>query len=171
MSVLILCLPLHHRYQCSDRDSNPDQSLEIRSNTRFLLLLLSEKRDSNPRPPPWQGGALPTELFSHFVEQVGIEPTSDCLQSILASLGTCCPLLWKRRDLNPHPSRCKRNAQPIELHPQNEGRLTFVVSCTLKHKSFCAGNRDRTDITDLEGRRNNHYTIPACIFFCTDSGI
>ena len=25
----------------------------------------SEKRDSNPRPPPWQGDALPTELFSH----------------------------------------------------------------------------------------------------------
>ena len=27
---------------------------------------LSEKRDSNPRPRPWQGRALPTELFSHF---------------------------------------------------------------------------------------------------------
>ena len=26
----------------------------------------SEKRDSNPRPQPWQGCALPTELFSHF---------------------------------------------------------------------------------------------------------
>ena len=26
---------------------------------------LSEKRDSNPRPRPWQGRALPTELFSH----------------------------------------------------------------------------------------------------------
>ena len=24
----------------------------------------SEKRDSNPRPRPWQGRALPTELFS-----------------------------------------------------------------------------------------------------------
>tara|TARA_B100000809_G_scaffold228491_1_gene241522 strand:+ start:291 stop:479 length:189 start_codon:yes stop_codon:yes gene_type:complete len=28
----------------------------------------SEKRDSNPRPPPWQGGALPTELFSQLNE-------------------------------------------------------------------------------------------------------
>ena len=28
----------------------------------------SEKRDSNPRPPPWQGGALPTELFSQLHE-------------------------------------------------------------------------------------------------------
>ena len=25
----------------------------------------SGKRDSNPRPQPWQGCALPTELFSH----------------------------------------------------------------------------------------------------------
>jgi hypothetical protein len=30
---------------------------------------LSEKRDSNPRPPPWQGGALPTELFSQYFPQ------------------------------------------------------------------------------------------------------
>lgn len=30
----------------------------------------SEKRDSNPRPPPWQGGALPTELFSQNVMNV-----------------------------------------------------------------------------------------------------
>ena len=28
-----------------------------------MLLLLSGKRDSNPRPRPWQGRALPTELF------------------------------------------------------------------------------------------------------------
>ncbi len=31
---------------------------------------MSEKRDSNPRPPPWQGGALPTELFSHVIKNV-----------------------------------------------------------------------------------------------------
>ena len=144
MSVLILCC--HYTTSAfRGRDSNPDQSLKIRSNTRSLLLLLSEKRDSNPRPPPWQGGALPTELFSHFVEQVGIEPTSDCLQSILASLGTCCPLLWKWRDLNPHPSRCKRDAQPIELHPQiwaDEGNRTLIwaleVPCNaiIRHPRF-----------------------------------
>jgi hypothetical protein len=28
---------------------------------------MSEKRDSNPRPRPWQGRALPTELFSQFL--------------------------------------------------------------------------------------------------------
>lgn len=26
---------------------------------------MSGKRDSNPRPSPWQGDALPTELFPH----------------------------------------------------------------------------------------------------------
>ena|SRR5690554_7755465 len=30
----------------------------------------SEKRDSNPRPPPWQGGALPTELFSQKIFKI-----------------------------------------------------------------------------------------------------
>ena len=30
-----------------------------------LIKKWSERRDSNPRQPPWQGGALPTELLSH----------------------------------------------------------------------------------------------------------
>lgn len=28
---------------------------------------VSGGRDSNPRPPPWQGGALPTELPPHVI--------------------------------------------------------------------------------------------------------
>ena len=28
---------------------------------------LSERRGSNPRPRPWQGRALPTELLSHCI--------------------------------------------------------------------------------------------------------
>jgi hypothetical protein len=36
---------------------------------------LSEKRDSNPRPQPWQGCALPAELFSqNNVRMKGLEP-------------------------------------------------------------------------------------------------
>lgn len=30
-------------------------------------LLLSERRGSNSRHPPWQGGALPAELLSHEI--------------------------------------------------------------------------------------------------------
>ena len=34
----------------------------------------SGKRGSNPPPPPWQGGALPNELFPQVVPQSGVEP-------------------------------------------------------------------------------------------------
>ncbi len=54
---------------------NPDQKPEQRSNDRNRLTLMgfwSGKRDSNSRPQPWQGCALPTELFprlAHVPEQ------------------------------------------------------------------------------------------------------
>ena len=32
------------------------------------LRFVSGKRDSNSRPRPWQGRALPTELFPHFAD-------------------------------------------------------------------------------------------------------
>ena len=47
----------------------PQSSVSTNSTTRTSKRsdeALSEKRDSNPRPRPWQGRALPTELFSHF---------------------------------------------------------------------------------------------------------
>ena len=39
------------------------------------LLLESGKRDSNPRPQPWQGCALPTELFPQSVMRLGSRHT------------------------------------------------------------------------------------------------
>ena len=33
-------------------------------------MFLSEKRGSNPRPRPWEGRALPTELLSHIRLQI-----------------------------------------------------------------------------------------------------
>ena len=36
---------------------------------RFSLCCWSGKRDSDPRPQPWQGCALPTELFPHDVSE------------------------------------------------------------------------------------------------------
>ena len=39
-----------------------------------VLLVWSGKRGSNPPPPPWQGGALPNELFPRVVPQSGVEP-------------------------------------------------------------------------------------------------
>ena len=53
------CLPFHHSgsrlYLLSALIAAPTQS---------------GKRDSNPRPQPWQGCALPTELFPQFFLQV-----------------------------------------------------------------------------------------------------
>jgi len=41
----------------------PDGGLDIPAGQRHFLW--SGRRDSNPRPPPWQGGALPTEPRPH----------------------------------------------------------------------------------------------------------
>ena len=49
---------------------------------------MSRKRDLNPRHPPWQGGALPAELF---------------LQK------------WAMQGLNLRPSACRADALPAEL--------------------------------------------------------
>ena len=38
----------------------------------FLFKMWSGKRDSDPRPQPWQGCALPTELFPPFLRKAGI---------------------------------------------------------------------------------------------------
>ncbi len=35
-----------------------------------ILTTLSGKRDSNSRPQPWKGCALPTELFPHIIKEL-----------------------------------------------------------------------------------------------------
>ena len=55
------------RTHTAQRPLPPQSSVSTNSTTRTfgqVALNLSEKRDSNPRPQPWQGCALPTELFS-----------------------------------------------------------------------------------------------------------
>ena len=66
------------RTHTAQRPLPPQSSVSTNSTTRTSFSIStgtaserasawSEKRDSNPRPRPWQGRALPTELFSHFV--------------------------------------------------------------------------------------------------------
>jgi hypothetical protein len=38
----------------------------------FPLNIWSGRRDSNPRHPPWQGGALPTELRPHLILYISV---------------------------------------------------------------------------------------------------
>ena len=42
----------------------------------FPGLQESGKRGSNPRPPPWQGGALPLSYFRKMVPAKGLEPST-----------------------------------------------------------------------------------------------
>ena len=53
------CSPLHEYYA---RGLYLNFKLKSRSELR-LFIIWSGKRDSNSRPRPWQGRALPAELF------------------------------------------------------------------------------------------------------------
>ncbi len=66
----------------------------------FLFNMLSGKRDSDPRPQPWQGCALPTELFPqilricwHFWRRLGIK------QVFCSRLAQKFRLLWVNHPL------------------------------------------------------------------------
>ena len=68
---------------------------------------LSERRDSNPRPPPWQGGVLP-------LNYVRID--------LLFYIKKC-----RLHDLNTRPSDYKSDALPTEL-----SRLIIILLCGLR---------------------------------------
>ncbi len=59
----------YFRRCCIDSDGDCGIGSCIMPATLIKCSLLSEKRDSNPRPRPWQGRALPTELFSRFARR------------------------------------------------------------------------------------------------------
>ena len=50
-----------------DRNPIPSDSCPCRT---FCRALWSGKRDSDPRPPPWQGGALPLSYFRNCVKKL-----------------------------------------------------------------------------------------------------
>ena len=66
------------------------------------MFFLSEKRGSNPRPRPWQGRALPTELFSQIVRMKGLEPprlTAPDPKSGVATNYTTSAIIFIKRTL------------------------------------------------------------------------
>ena len=53
----------------AERRPKPRSGFEARNAIKKMSLgssFLSDRRDSNPRSPPWQGGALPAKLLSHL---------------------------------------------------------------------------------------------------------
>ena len=65
----------------------------------------SGKRDSNSRPQPWQGYALPTELFPH-------------IEQFLLKLTLKKPNWSGKRDSNSRPQPWQGYALPTELFPR-----------------------------------------------------
>jgi len=63
-----ICNPLHNRFAIApNANDRINQSLttDKKGKPGFPFQYWSGKRDSNSRPQPWQGCALPTELFPH----------------------------------------------------------------------------------------------------------
>src|SRR2546425_1304248 len=84
----------------------------------------SGKRDSNPRPQPWQGCALPTELFPRAVGQsnrsVGFfVPPPPPPPPPSPPLPPLPPLPWRRRGSEPPPPGCPLPSPPTELRPRS----------------------------------------------------
>gem|GEM_PF-1503363 len=83
---------------------------------------MSEKRDSNPRPQPWQGCALPTELFS---------------RSAVSRHSSFQISLSEKRDSNPRPQPWQGCALPTELfsHFAVSDNLSLQISLSEKRDS------------------------------------
>ena len=95
------------RTHTAQRPLPPQSSVSTNSTTRTfgqVALNLSEKRDSNPRPQPWQGCALPTELFSRVECLFDL----DLRYFLMFSLS-------EKRDSNPRPQPWQGCALPTEL--------------------------------------------------------
>lgn len=98
----------------------------IRSPTLYPVELRArswgDQRDSNPRPPDPQSGALPTELWSPR-KNGAPGRTRTCSPRIRNPMLYPVELRahqkrWSgRRDSNPQPSAWKADALPVELHP------------------------------------------------------
>ncbi len=115
----------------------PQSSVSTNSTTRTSKRsdeALSEKRDSNPRPRPWQGRALPTELFSQagrrFFRRVRDEirthtafrplppQSSVSTNSTTRTSKRSDEALSEKRDSNPRPRPWQGRALPTELFSQ-----------------------------------------------------
>ena len=80
-----ICNPLHNRFA--------NAPLILKHPLLPMLLIWSGKRDSNSRPRPWQGRALPTELFpqssSHCANHLILLSTNEpCRRSMRCILLT-----------------------------------------------------------------------------------
>ena len=76
-------------------------ALWVRWNILFAnAAALSGRRDSNPRPPPWQGDVLPLNYFRILVPTRGFEPPTLWLQircSASWAKSACLEIIYNRQ--------------------------------------------------------------------------
>ncbi len=89
-NVILLLLP--SRFNIGKRLLLQHFKCQIKSpaNKCKAFYMMSGKRDSNPRPRPWQGRALPTELFSQWYPEGDLNPHDHNDHWILSP--TCLPI-------------------------------------------------------------------------------
>ncbi len=74
------------------------------------IRLMSRRRGSNSRPPPWQGGALPTELLLQMSRIRRVLPTeTSSLISYLNRADRNTMYEWEDSNLRPANNRCSSN--------------------------------------------------------------
>ena len=102
----------------------------------------SERRDSNPRPPPWQGGVLP-------------------LNYVRISIQKKCRL----HDLNTRPSDYKSDALPTELTSlSNVSLYTKTVPTGIEPAIFAVtGRRDNRYTTGPNMGVNGIEPLTLCL--------
>ena len=84
MAPYHICTEDETRTHTAERPLPPQSSVSTNFTTSAFEIL-SEKRDSNPRPRPWQGRALPTELFSREAVRTGLEPVTPCVTGMYSN--------------------------------------------------------------------------------------
>ncbi len=102
------CLPFHHQSNARKRTFSLSPLIWHED------IKKSGKRDSNSRPRPWQGRALPTELFPLVVVRGALPRPSTYFNSLNVSKN----FVWSgKRDSNSRPRPWQGRALPTELFP------------------------------------------------------
>ena len=127
----------------------------IRAGINRLCNMWSGRRDSNPRPQPWQGYALPTEPLPQKVEATtGIEPVIKALQASALPLGhvasqnaldeksrPCKPALLhsmeRKTGLEPATSTLGRLHSTTELLPQQSNIIINIFYVQVNYSTSC----------------------------------
>jgi hypothetical protein len=128
----------------------------------------SGKRDSNSRPRPWQGRALPTELFPRIarplallVPRAGIEPARSNEREILSLL--CLPISpsgQRKWRLESESNRRTRSCSPLHDHSAIQ---PFSCHWHLRYRIWSGKRDSNSRPRPWQGRALPTELFPLCV--------